>query len=269
MRRVLKIEKQEGKAGAEKEHEQKQKETNKDHVISDKTVAPRGALRAGRHVVDVVAQGNKQVEEELGAAVEHLQLHGAAALEGGAAADDEGEVVGAQLGVGVGCVGVGVAGRRQDGAALDARLEPLLPQRHALQLLQPVPLRRAVDDRVLEEGPAGVLVVDGGLDGPAAAGVRGRLLDLPRVPPLVVQEAGVVVALVEVLEDGGKDLGGLVREGDAPGGVHVWAALQRVGEVGRVAQDMLMGGEYAVLVTDDESYNGTDTTKKDLSENIH
>ena len=70
----------------------------------------------------MVAQGNKQVEEKLGVAVEHLELHGAAALEGAAAADDEGEVVGPELGVGVGSVGVGVASRGQDGAGLDAGL---------------------------------------------------------------------------------------------------------------------------------------------------
>lgn len=72
--------------------------------------APRGAPGA-LDLVDVVAQGDEQVEEELGSAVEHLGLHGAAALEGGAAADDEGEVVGAQLGVGIGCVVIGVTSR--------------------------------------------------------------------------------------------------------------------------------------------------------------
>jgi hypothetical protein len=70
----------------------------------------------------MVAQGDEQVEEELGVAVEHLELHGAAALEGAAAADDEGEVVRPQLGVRVGSVGVGVASRGEDGARLDAGL---------------------------------------------------------------------------------------------------------------------------------------------------
>lgn len=79
-------------------------------------------LRSARDVVDMVAQRNEQIEEELGVAVEHLELHGAAALEGAAAADDEGEVVRAQLGVGVGRVRVGVPGRGQDGARLDAGL---------------------------------------------------------------------------------------------------------------------------------------------------
>lgn len=70
----------------------------------------------------MVAQGDEQVEEKLSATVEHLELHGAAALEGAATADDEGEIVRAQLGVGIRSVGVGVASRSQNGASLDARL---------------------------------------------------------------------------------------------------------------------------------------------------
>lgn len=58
----------------------------------------------------MVAEGDKQVKEELSAAVEHLELHGAAALERAPAADDEGEIVGAQLGVGVRSIGVGITG---------------------------------------------------------------------------------------------------------------------------------------------------------------
>lgn len=38
--------------------------------------------RGGRNVVDVVAQGHEQIKEELAAPVEHLKLHGPAALEG-------------------------------------------------------------------------------------------------------------------------------------------------------------------------------------------
>lgn len=79
----------------------------------------------------MVTQSDKQVKEELGAAVEHLELHGAAALEGAAAADDESEVVCAQLGVGVGGVGIGIASRGQDGASLDARLCSLQLERPA------------------------------------------------------------------------------------------------------------------------------------------
>lgn len=71
------------------------------------------------NVVHVVAEGDKEVKEELAAAVEHLCLHGSAALEGVATADNESKVVGTQLGVAVGSVGVGVTGGEEDGVALD------------------------------------------------------------------------------------------------------------------------------------------------------
>lgn len=89
--------------------------------LAQKSIAPRRGLRAS-DVVDVVAERDEQVKEQLAPAVEHLQLHGAAALEGRAAADDEREVVGAQLGVCIGRVGVSIPGGREDGAALDAGL---------------------------------------------------------------------------------------------------------------------------------------------------
>jgi hypothetical protein len=80
----------------------------------------RQDLRNASHIINMIAQRDEQVEEQLRAAGHHLHLHGAAALEGPAAADDEREVVGSQLGVCVGCVGVGVAGGGENCAALDA-----------------------------------------------------------------------------------------------------------------------------------------------------
>lgn len=44
-------------------------------------------------VVEVVAHGHKQVKEQFAASSFHLSLHGAAALESLATADDQGEVV--------------------------------------------------------------------------------------------------------------------------------------------------------------------------------
>ncbi len=70
----------------------------------------------------MIAQSDKQIKEELGAAVVHLELHRAAPLEGAAAADDEGEKMCPQLRVRIRRVGIGVSGRRQDGARLDPGL---------------------------------------------------------------------------------------------------------------------------------------------------
>lgn len=77
-------------------------------------------LRGARDVIHVVAQGNEEVEEQLRAAAEHLQLHGAAPLEGAAAADDQGQVVGPKLRVGLWRVCVGVPRRREDCGGLDS-----------------------------------------------------------------------------------------------------------------------------------------------------
>lgn len=68
----------------------------------------------------MITHRHKQVKEQPRPALLHLNLHGSAALERGAAADDECEVVRPQLAVRVRRVGVGVPCRRQDRAALDA-----------------------------------------------------------------------------------------------------------------------------------------------------
>lgn len=67
----------------------------------------------------MIAQGYKEVKKELGAAIKHLELHRAAPFERAAAADDEGEIVGSQLGVRVRSVGIRVSRRCEDSTALD------------------------------------------------------------------------------------------------------------------------------------------------------
>jgi len=59
----------------------------------------RASIAHVNDVVEVIAHGYKQVEEELAAARLHLGLHGPAALKGLAAADDQGEVMSAQTAV--------------------------------------------------------------------------------------------------------------------------------------------------------------------------
>lgn len=77
---------------------------------------------------------HEQIEEQRRLASLHLHLHRAAALERGAAADNESEIVGTQLAVGCGRVGVGEAGRGEDGATLHAGLETLLFEGEALEV---------------------------------------------------------------------------------------------------------------------------------------
>ena len=70
----------------------------------------------------MVAKSDEQVEEQLAASVEHLELHGAASLESAPAANDEGKIVRPQFGVSIRCIGVCVTGRRKDCTGLNSRL---------------------------------------------------------------------------------------------------------------------------------------------------
>jgi len=141
------------------------------YFLSDRLWRPRAARV--NDVVEVVAHGDKQVEKQFptsfavhvaAAALLHLGLHGAAALEGLAAPDDERQVMSAQAAVRVGRVCVTVLSAAEDGADVDAGLQPLLPQREPLELFEPVALRDTVHDRVTEYVLTDAREVHGRLD---------------------------------------------------------------------------------------------------------
>lgn len=67
----------------------------------------------GRMSHHMITHCNKQIKEQFSSRL-HFHLHRATSLEGIAAADDESEVVGSELGVGVGSMGVGPTSRRQN-----------------------------------------------------------------------------------------------------------------------------------------------------------
>lgn len=180
-------------------------------------------------------------------------------------------------------MGVGVLGGAQDGADINTGLETLLAQSQALELLEPVPLRSTVDDGVAEDvlpaardkdccltrgGTGSCRCGSGGNGGCAAAsggvfGVGGSLgsssdgvLELPRVAVPVVDEAGVVVTLVEVLEDGGEDLGFFVGEGYS-----LALRLEELAsagglEEGRLEEDVLVSGKQSALASHGQGDDG-------------
>lgn len=82
-------------------------------------------------------------------------------------------------------------------------------------------------------------------------------LQLPRVAALAVHEARVVIALVHELQDGREDLGFFVRESYALCVSLGKILVQRRSKERREAENVLMGGEEAVFVADDErDYRG-------------
>ena len=128
----------------------------------------------------------------------------------------------------------------------------MLAERQPLQLVQAVALGRAVDQRVLEQQLAVARVVDGGL----RVALRRRYLELPGVAALVVQQAGVVVAFVEVFEHGGEDFRELFREVDAFGGAFEELAAADGGEEGGGGEYVFVGGEEALLGADAKGDDG-------------
>lgn len=102
---------------------------------------------------------------------------------------------------------------RENRAALNARLQPLLPQRQPFQVVQSIPVGGAIKHRVFQQHLSSAVVEESGLG--IASAVVLSLLEFPGVAAFVVEEAGVVVAFVEVFEDGGKYLGEFLGEVDS------------------------------------------------------
>ncbi len=95
-------------------------------------------------------------------------------------------------------------------------------------------------------------MVDGGFGAAGAGGV----FQLPCVATFVVEQTGVVVAFVEVFEDGGEDFGELFWEGDSlRGGFEELATADR-GEEGGGGEDVFVSCEQALLRTDAKGYDG-------------
>ncbi len=79
-----------------------------------------------------------------------------------------------------------------------------------------------------------------------------RRFELPRISAFVVEEAGVVVALVEVFEDGGEDFGEFFWQVDSFGGGLEELAAADGGEEGRGGEDVFVSCEEALLNADAE-----------------
>lgn len=116
--------------------------------------------------------------------------------------------------------------------------EALLAQSDALQLIQTVLFAGTVDDGVFQHLTLHAVKLNSG-------GIVA--LNLPNIAALVVDQAWGIVALVQVLEEGGKDLGVFIREGDTlAGGFHVLLP-QDGAEVWRLGQDILVSREYSLF----------------------
>jgi hypothetical protein len=83
------------------------------------------------------------------------------------------------------------------------------------------------------------------------------LLNLPRVPPLIVDQTWIVVALVEKLENGREDLWFLVWQRNPLVVLRIHnLPSQDVVEERRCAEDVLVSSKDPLLLADDQGHNG-------------
>ena len=203
----------------------------------------------------VIAHRHKKIKEQLPAAL-HLHLHRPAPLERAPTPDDQRQVMRPQLRIAVRRVRVRKPRTRQYRCALDPALQTLLPQREPFQFVQSVLLGGAVYQCVLEQLLACGVAVHCALHGASTGhGLVVGYLEFPAVLTLVVQEAGVVVAFVEVFEDGGEDLRGFVWEGNAFGDGFEELGADYSREEGGEGEDIFVGGEEALFGADAEGYD--------------
>ena len=95
-------------------------------------------------------------------------------------------------------------------------------------------------------------VVDGGFGAIAV----GSVFEFPRVSTFVEEQAGVIVAFVEVFEDGGEYFGDLFGQIDSLGGGLEKLTAADGGEERRCGEDVLMSCEEALLRADTEGNDG-------------
>lgn len=216
-------------------------------------------LRHIHNIINVVAHSHKEIKEQFAANL-HLHLHRAAALERPPAADDQSKVMSAEAGVIVRRVLVGVPSAAQDGADLDATLQALLAQSEPFELIETVTLCCTVYGRVTEDNVSHARVKECRLDVSATTvkvfrvGIRrlDRALEQPSVPAFIVDKPGIVVALVQILEDTGEDFGFFVWQIDATRVRLEELASQRRREERRVVQYVFVCCEQSLVWSNHE-----------------
>lgn len=98
------------------------------------------------------------------------------------------------------------------------------------------------------------MVIDGGF----GAGILAILFQLPRVALLAVHQPRIVVALVQVLENGREDLGFFIGQRDLLVLRVHHLVLEHALEERGSAEDILVGGENPLLLTYDEGDDSGD-----------
>lgn len=152
----------------------------------------------------MIAKSHKQIKEKFPTTL-HFRLHGSAPLKRLATSNNQGQVMSAEPRVRVRRVVIRIPRTAKNRSDLDSTLQTLLPESKALELLKSVLLCRTVYDCIPQKVFSHAGDVCCSLDRSATTfvfGVGGAhcILEFPRISALVVQQAGVVVALLHIKE---------------------------------------------------------------------
>jgi len=99
-----------------------------------------------------------------------------------------------------------------------------------------------------------------------SATVVDRLLNLPRGLPLVVDQSGIIVALVEELQNGGEYLWLFVGEGNPLVILQVHHLPSKYAvEERRCTEDVLVSGEYPLLLADNQGHDRRRQIAKEMT----
>ena len=167
-----------------------------------------GVVKEGKYVphlhniIHMITQSHKQIKEKFPTTF-HFRLHGSAPLKCLATSNNQGQVMSAEPRVRVRRVVIRIPSTAQNRSDLDPTLQALLPKSKALELLESVFLCCTVYDCIPQKVFSHAGDVDCRLDGSATTcifGVWGAhgILEFPRVSALVVHQAGVIVALLQM-----------------------------------------------------------------------
>jgi hypothetical protein len=154
------------------------------------------------NIIHMIAQSHKQIKEKFPTTL-HFRLHGSAPLKCLATSNNQGQVMSAEPRVRVRRVVIRIPRTAKNRSDLDSTLQTLLPKSKALELLKTVLLCRTVYDRVLQKVFSHAGDIACSLDVSATTSVFGVwgahcILEFPRVTALVVYQAWVIVALLQM-----------------------------------------------------------------------
>lgn len=153
----------------------------------------------------MITKSHKQIKKQLPPLL-HLHLHSPTSLKRTPGPNNKREIMRPQLRLRIRGISVCISRTGEDSAARDAGVEALLAECESLERWEVVLLSGAVDCCISQDHGSDCMVPDCGAHTDPVT-VNTLIFQAPFLVAGIVLQAWVVIALVEVFEDTGEDLG--------------------------------------------------------------